>query len=113
MLRENGFLEKIRVNNQLYKFGGESINLQYLRTPDPKHLPEEYNYVKYILDDNTPEFERYQKKIELAVGDMETVEEKKAFRRKMKIPWEIKISLKLNKSSLEIDKINIDRFSKL
>ena len=109
-IKNSGYLDVIKANNQTYKLYDSNIRFDKLKTGST--IDWDRSYIAYQIDDNTPEYEKMNEKLkglrDLAVDDDDYYD----MREKYKMPKSIKVYLKLEGSNIVPDTLSIEKFVK-
>lgn len=109
LLKEKGFLDKIKINGILYKIGSNSFQLDKLKKNEPDSSYIEYSAETW--DDST--YQELMDNLKEIIPMMTSNEEKqKELMKKYRPPYSIKVFLKLEKSSIVIDRIESEKWFK-
>lgn len=115
LIKNEGFLDKIRINGLPYTLKYNRLDFDYLRA---KKVPEyQRSYIEYSLDSQSDEYHNYwvalgeyRSKIREEYPDDE--EALDAAMAKFRVPSSIKVYMKMVKSSIIVDTIDIMSFNK-
>jgi len=112
LIKKSGYLDKIKVNEQMYELKNEIITMDRLKQTEGVDTWKRA-YIEYRLDEFTPEYEKLKKKLmhlkELAKDD----EDYREMREKFKMPSSLYIFLKFDKGNIVPDNINVTKFMKI
>lgn len=115
LIKNEGFMDKIKINNLPYVLKYNRLDFDYLRA---KEVAEHNrSHIEYALDSSSDEYRNYRealseyrKKVsEEYPNDEEALE---AAMEKFRVPSSIKVYMKLAKSSIVVDNIDITSFNK-
>ncbi len=115
LIQNEGFLDKIKINSLPYVLKYKRLDFDYLRA---KQIPEyQRSYIEYSLDSQSDEYHKYwvalgeyRKKIREEYPDDEEALE--VAMEKFRVPSSIKVYMKMVKSSIVVDTIDITSFNK-
>jgi hypothetical protein len=115
LIKNEGFLDKIKINGLPYILKYNRLDFDYLRA---KQVAEHNrSHIEYQLDSQSNEYHNYWKALSEYrknirneyPNDEEALE---VAMEKFRVPSAIKVYMKLDKSSIVVDSINIESFNK-
>lgn len=107
LLKEKGYLDKIKINNQIYNRSSSHLNLDYLMDKNSQTKC----YVEYSIDWDTPEYEAMKEKIERIKDKFDEAPDKaEKLIRENRLPAYFKIYLKLEGGNIVPANVSIEKF---